>query len=163
MTTHPFDRLPAGRGQLFFTPCPGTQQTSPEAALATLRDAGAGTLVTLMNEAELADNHVADMAARAHAAGLHWVQLPIADDAAPGADFDAAWAAHAETLLARLAAGDGVAVHCKGGSGRTGLVIARLLIAQGMAHDEAVAQVQALRSKALRHPVHVAWLAQFRS
>lgn len=162
MSTHPFDTLTAGRGHLFFTPCPGTQQVPADAALATLRSAGAGTLVTLMNDAELADNGVADMGLRVAAAGMAWVQLPIADDAAPGADFDAAWTAHAATLLARLVAGEGVAVHCKGGSGRTGLVIARLLMAQGMAHDEAVAQVQALRPKALRHPAHVAWLAQFR-
>ncbi|MDP2226335.1 MAG: hypothetical protein Q8J78_02530 [Moraxellaceae bacterium] len=161
MSTHPFDRLPAGNGQLIFTPCPGTQQTSVDDALQTLKAAGAGSLVTLMNDAELADNGVADMAERVAAAGLFWAQLPIADDAAPGADFDAAWRAASADLLARLAAGEGVAVHCKGGSGRTGLVIARLLMAQGEAHASAVERVQALRPKALRHPVHSAWLAQF--
>lgn len=52
-------------------------------------------------------------------------------------------------------------IHCKGGSGRTGLIAAVLRLQQGLSLEEATRQVQALRPKALQHPVHVRWIGQF--
>lgn len=50
MQLHPYSVLANSElvGQLIFTPCPGTKETSVSQALATLRDAGASALVTLM-------------------------------------------------------------------------------------------------------------------
>jgi protein-tyrosine phosphatase len=44
-------------------------------------------------------------------------------------------------------------VHCKGGSGRTGLVIGLILVSLGWPKDKVINAVQALRPKALVHPV----------
>ena len=60
-----------------------------------------------------------------------------------------------------LAADKAVAIHCKGGSGRTGLIAARILIDLGIDRSEAVSLVQALRPKAIQHPAHAGWIAQF--
>lgn len=57
--------------------------------------------------------------------------------------------------------GQKIAIHCKGGSGRTGLIAAQLLIECGIPMREAVAQVQALRPRAIQHPAHINYINQF--
>lgn len=64
-------------------------------------------------------------------------------------------------MQALLGQGGTLAIHCKGGSGRTGLIAARLLVDRGLPRDQAVAMIQSLRPKAIQHPAHVAWLAQY--
>jgi len=144
-----------------FTPCPGTKGTRVSEALTTIESAGAQVLVTLMPDTELAANQADDLPARCAELGIEWLQLPVADEQAPLADFDTAWRRHRDTILARLADGATLAIHCKGGSGRTGLIAARILIELGIPREAAVNQVQALRPKAIQHPAHVGWLAQF--
>ena len=53
---HPYDLLsiPGCPGRLLFTPCPGTRDTSLDAALATLQQAGASAVISLMPPSELA-------------------------------------------------------------------------------------------------------------
>ena len=81
--------------------------------------------------------------------GLAWFHLPVEDDCAPEAPFAAAFASHKADLLARLAAGQTLAIHCRGGSGRTGLMAAILLLESGYPPAEVKALVQGLRPKAL--------------
>jgi protein-tyrosine phosphatase len=160
---HPYDVLdiPQHPGHLIFTPCPGTRDTSIGEALASLKAAGAQALITLMPDAELAANQAADLPEQCVAHGLEWLHLPVADEQVPLADFNAAWASQREQILALLANDATLAIHCKGGSGRTGLIAARLLIELGVPREAAVRQVQALRPKAIQHPDHASWLTQF--
>ncbi|MOA50990.1 Dual specificity phosphatase, catalytic domain [compost metagenome] len=85
----------------------------------------------------------------------------MADEQVPLDDFAAAWAQVRARIDTLLSEGRSIAIHCKGGSGRTGLIAARILIDRGLPRAEAVALVQALRPKAIQHPAHVAWLEQF--
>lgn len=160
---HPYDVLdiPQRPGHLIFTPCPGTRDARLSEALATLKDAGANALITLMPDAELAANDASDLSAVCSEFGLEWLHLPIADEHVPLADFDAAWARHREDIAALLDSNATLSIHCKGGSGRTGLIAARILIELGVERETAVRNVQALRPKALQHPAHAGWLAQF--
>jgi protein-tyrosine phosphatase len=160
---HPYDFLgiPGCPGRLLFTPCPGTRDTSLDAALASLQQAGAEAVITLMPTAELEANGASALPARCTELGLAWFQLPVADEQVPLDDFDAAWEASRQQIRALLDDGRSIAIHCKGGSGRTGLIAARILIDQGIPRTAAVALVQALRPKAIQHPAHVGWLAQF--
>jgi protein-tyrosine phosphatase len=161
--SHPYDLLsiPGCAGQLIFTPCPGTRGSSLDEALATLQQAGASAVISLMPHSELAANAVEAVDARCQALGLAWFHLPVADEQVPLDDFAAAWQQSSAAILARLRAGQRLALHCKGGSGRTGLIAARLLIEAGVPRSEAIALVQALRPKAIQHPAHVDWINQF--
>ncbi|MNY19373.1 hypothetical protein D3C86_1528040 [compost metagenome] len=80
------------------------------------------------------------------------------DDCAPEAPFAAAFASHKTALLARLAAGQTLAIHCRGGSGRTGLMAAILLLEAGYAPTQVKTLVQGLRPKALTLAPHVHYL-----
>ncbi len=151
------------KAALIFTPCPGTQGSPIDEALADLKAAGADALVTVMPEGELADNNASNIEQLCQEAGLVWFHLPVADDAAPGEDFESRWVESQAEISRRLSEGQRIAIHCKGGSGRTGLIAASLLISQGLPLEAATQQVQALRPKALQHPVHQAWIKQFSS
>lgn len=163
MTAHPYTMFDADvvSAKLMFTPCPGTQAASLDEALATLKAAGATAVITVMPDSELAENQVSDMSSRCAQQGLAWFHLPVADDSAPADDFESQWATQHDEVLARLNAGERIAIHCKGGSGRTGLIAAVLLTSLGLPLSQAKAQIQALRPKALQHPVHISWISQF--
>ena len=161
MNTHPSDLLPLDRegAGLILTPCPGTKGVSPGVALAQLKAAGAGAVITLMPESEMASNEVTNLAELCAEAGLRWFHLPIEDDHRPEADFAAAWQAQRPAVHQLLDSGGKIAIHCKGGSGRTGLMAAQILVERGRSKDEARAAVKALRPNALSLAVHQDYLS----
>jgi protein-tyrosine phosphatase len=160
MTKHPFDALPLPEGgALLFTPCPGTKEADLASSLAQLKEAGAEAVVTVMPDAEMAGAGAQDLPEVCRQNGMRWFHFPIEDDAAPAEDFQAAWGAGRDDLLKLLAGGATVAVHCKGGSGRTGLMVAIVLLERGVPFADAIAEVKRMRPKALQIPAHVAYLA----
>jgi len=110
---------------------------------------------------ELARNEGTQLPQLCAERGLEWFHLPVADEQVPLADFDQAWEQSADRINELLDAGKRVAIHCKGGSGRTGLIAARILIDRDVPRATAIARVQALRPKAIQHPAHVGWIERF--
>lgn len=161
--SHPYSlkSLPHTPGALIFTPCPGTQATALAESLETLKQAGAVALVTLMSDTELQENGVGELGVAAKQYGLEWYQLPIEDDQAPDENFEAGLGEIRHQLDALLASNKTLAIHCKGGSGRTGLFAARLLIESGMPRREAIAWVQELRPRAIQKSAHINYINQF--
>ena len=161
--SHPYSMksLPHAPGALIFTPCPGTQASDLAESLKTLKQAGAVALVTLMSDTELQENGVGELGVAARQYGLEWYQLPIEDDQAPDQTFEARLGEIRHQLDDLLASNKALAIHCKGGSGRTGLFAARLLIEAGMPRREAIAWVQELRPRAIQKPAHINYINQF--
>ena len=155
MQTHPYDILPlAAGGGLIFTPCPGTKGVGLEESLAQLKRAGAQAVISLTPSAEMARLEVEALPLACRDQDLDWFHLPIEDDSAPAAGFARAWAAGRGPVHAILDRRGLVAIHCKGGSGRTGLMAAIILLERGVGRERATALVQGLRPKALRLQVH---------
>lgn len=157
--THPYDllELPSG-GQFIFTPCPGTKGTSVSAALQSLSQAKVDAVITLLSDQELSALSVESFKADMANTELTWFQLPIEDDSEPDAIFEAAWAESKAALLKLLSDGKNIAIHCRGGSGRTGLMAAILLMTSGGVWPEVQALIQSVRPKALTHPAHLGYL-----
>ncbi|EKF9830578.1 dual specificity protein phosphatase family protein [Vibrio cholerae] len=162
MQTHPYDKLVLDNGASFiFTPCPGTKGVNLTTSVMQLKDAGAQVIVTLMYDVELKKNEAEELPQVCDAQGVKWFQLPILDDDAPNDDFAAAFKSHLDDMLAILRNQGTIAVHCKGGSGRTGLVIALLMYELGYDKTDIINQVQKLRPKALSHPVQLSFFNEF--
>lgn len=160
MKQHPYTRLTATtlKGGLILTPCPGTQGTSLPEALTTLKAAGALALLTLMPADELRDQGAGQLAQHCREQGIEWFHLPVEDDKAPGTLFQVAWQHYGPRVRELLMSGADVAIHCKGGSGRTGLMAAQILIESGLPLEEAMRLVQALRPRALQLPAHLDYI-----
>lgn len=163
MNQHPYSVLTTAtvQGQLIFTPCPGTKDTSVAEALDALKEAGASALLTLMPTEELSQNEVENLPEQCKQRGIEWFHLPVEDDQAPAEAFQTAWEANREQIKQLLTEGKNIAIHCKGGSGRTGLVAAQLLIECGVPFRQAVGEVHALRPRAIQHPAHINYISQF--
>ncbi|MDI4652943.1 MULTISPECIES: dual specificity protein phosphatase family protein [Pseudoalteromonas] len=161
MQLHPFDILQLETGAFVFTPCPGTKGVGLSQSVADLKAAGAKAIITLMYDEELIKNGAQQLAIECEQAGLSWFQLPIVDDDAPSEAFSLAFNKHLNEILAIIKSGGSVAVHCKGGSGRTGLVIGLLMHELGYAKNDIVNQVQAIRPKSLHNPVQRSYFDNF--
>ncbi|KTF14165.1 dual specificity protein phosphatase family protein [Pseudoalteromonas sp. H105] len=152
MQLHPFDTLTLDNGaKLIFTPCPGTKQASLEESVHTLKQAGTSMLLTLMYDHEMAKNSIEQLPTLCTEHGITWLQLPILDDEAPAKEFEVKWLQYKEAILDAVNNQATIAVHCKGGTGRTGLVIALILLIHGCPSDKIMQQVQQIRPKALRN------------
>lgn len=161
-SSHPFwsQEVPRVDGQLLLTPCPGTQQVPLTLALDQLRFAGAHGVVTLMTAAELARLELDQLGQQVEREGMRWFHLPIEDDQAPDSAFDLTWQQALPAMRELLGDGKHLVIHCKGGSGRTGLVAAALLMTLGQPQADAMAAIKAHRPKAFTLAEHRQWLDQ---
>lgn len=158
---HPMWFLPVGGedlGELVLMPCPGTKSVSVAETFQSLKLSGVTHLITALSTEEMQAKDLPDFAPLAQDCGLKWHQLPIPDDAVPDALFAEQWANIADTIQLSLDNGESVALHCMGGSGRTGLLAAHILQARNWALADTVEKVQALRPKAFTHPDQVAYV-----
>lgn len=159
MAAHPFDTLTLPNGTtLIFTPCPGTKDSSVGDALQALREGGADAVATLLSDAELASLTVPTLGAEVSKQALAWFQLPIEDDAEPCEIFEKMWTDAKGDIFRLFNTGKTIAIHCKGGSGRTGLMAAILLLESGEKWSEVQSLIQSVRPKALTHAAHLHYL-----
>lgn len=152
MQTHPYDVLTLENdAKLIFTPCPGTKSESLQQSLSTLKSAGTSMLLTLMFDEEMKKNSVISLPTECTKQDIEWVQLPILDDAAPDQEFESQWNKHKTNILSVINNKGVVAVHCKAGSGRTGLVIGLILLALGWPAEKVLKEVQRIRPNTLQN------------
>jgi len=151
MNTHPYETLNLSNGaKLIFTPCPGTKDVNLDESLSQLKQQGVSMLLTLMFDEELVENNAVEISQLCNIHKVKWLQLPIVDDEAPQAVFEQQWTKHKALILNEIINKGVVAVHCKGGTGRTGTVITLLLLQLGWPVDKIKQEVQKLKPKALR-------------
>lgn len=161
--THPFWTLPLADGaKLLLTPCPGTKDASLHDSLLQLKEAGATAVLTALEPGDLPDNGLEQLAEEAKAMGMKWFHLPIEDDCAPGAPFEANWPVARVAAQQMLDNGEALVIHCMGGSGRTGLIAARLMLDRGVALETAIEQIQALRPGAFTRQAHIDYIQQYK-
>ncbi len=158
--THPIWQLNVDAGALVLTPCPGTKDADLDTSLAQLKQQGVAAIVTALDESELASKGVAELGEKAQQLGMKWFQIEIEDDCAPGDEFAAKWQQASPELHQVIAQGGKVAMHCMGGSGRTGLLAAHFLLEKQWQLDDIVREVQALRPGAFTKSVQVDYIKQ---
>ena len=137
-------------GRLFTTRMPRNITRDPAAARRFADSARANALHTVL---VLTETHEyvkyagADLESFYASLGLEVIHRPIPDFSLPN---HPAMVDNVRDLLARLAAGRNCLVHCAGGSGRTGMVVAAVLATLGV--QDAVAHVRALKSSYVETP-----------
>ncbi|WP_299015550.1 phosphatase [uncultured Photobacterium sp.] len=161
--THPFWTLPlVGGAKLLLTPCPGTKETDLHHSLLQLKEAGATAVLTALEPGDLPGGGLQLLADACAGLGMQWFHLPIEDDCAPGELFDANWPDANKAAQEMLDEGKALAVHCMGGSGRTGLIAARIMLERGESLDSAIEKIQALRPGAFTRQAHIDYIQKFK-
>ncbi len=144
-----------GLGILGLTLCPGKKDPGNgwdrdlDADLASVARWRAGTLLTLIEDHEFRLLEVEAMGHTVRQLGMDWMHLPIRDVDVPDIRFETGWRNAGPLLHARLEAGERVAIHCRGGIGRTGLVAALILVERGWSGEDAIRHVRAARPGAI--------------
>ncbi|MES9961125.1 MAG: dual specificity protein phosphatase family protein [Sedimenticola sp.] len=158
--SHPFDILPLENGShLIFTPCPGTKGVDIQTSVQQLKQAGAEAVITMMPEDEMNRFNAATLPQVCQQQSLEWFHMPVEDDSAPASDFHDAWEREKAKIHQLLDQKGDLVIHCRGGSGRTGLMATILLLERGVELEKAVPMVKTLRPNSLKVPSHLEYLA----
>ncbi len=107
------------------------------------RKSGVATVVSLLEEHEERDLDLTSERSEAEKQGLKFVSFPIGDRDVPVSQSE--FGKLIESLHHELATGQSVAIHCRQGIGRTGLVAACLLVNDGIGIQEAIGRLIAAR------------------
>jgi protein-tyrosine phosphatase len=107
------------------------------------RREGIDVVVSLLTPEELPELGLQREADAANRHGLRFMNLPIADRGVP---LSAARASSfVEDVRKQLEGGSRVAIHCRQGIGRSGMIAAALLVRQGVSPSEAIQRVSQTR------------------
>ena len=162
MTAHPFDALLLEKNAaILLTPCPGTKEVPVKTALEQLKMAGASGVITMMPSDEMKSLDVESVPEICKELGMRWFQFPVIDDSAPDNNFHDKWISASDDVHSILDEGGTLAIHCRGGSGRTGFMVAIILLERGMEKEEVIAKVREIRPKSLSIESHMAYLSKY--
>ena len=126
------------------------------------RDAGLDSVVSLLEGEEAEELGLAREQTFAEASGLSYLSFPIPDRGVPGSNAEAV--AFLRTIRSEIEAGKSVAVHCRQGVGRSGLVAAGVLVTAGLRPEEALQRVSAARGETVPEtPEQRSWVQRLPS
>lgn len=149
--------IPSAKGRLGIARLPGRSGDLAGDAQA-IAAWGARMVLSMTEPDEMAARGAAGLAEALAFHGIGHAAFPIPDFGTPAADAD--WASLSRDLHKRLAAGEAILLHCMGGKGRSGMVAMRLLVEQGMAPIDALAQVRHARPGAVETEAQAAWASR---
>ncbi|NQW10557.1 MAG: dual specificity protein phosphatase family protein [Alphaproteobacteria bacterium] len=119
---------------------------------------GASVVLTLMPDDELGRLDLTELPTWIAVESMAWLHAPIQDFGAPDTKFLQAWPLLCQRLRARLDANERVLVHCRGGHGRSGTIVAALLIDAGLTAEDAITSTRRARPGAIETPGQEEWL-----
>ena len=125
-----------------------------------LRDWKPALAITMTTEMELMQHGAATLGADFQAMGTRWVHLPVDDFGVPDARISQAWKAVSPQVMSALKGGGRVLVHCKGGCGRSGMIVLRLMVDAGEEPLEALRRLRAVRPCAVETEAQWVWAGQ---
>jgi len=158
--THPTWELNVSdnNAALVLTPCPGTQGEGLKSSLEQLKESGVAAIVTAINNEEMEKVGVTELSEITKSLGMEWYHQPIEDHCAPAEGFDKEWKKVSPAIQSALDKGRKVAVHCMGGSGRTGMLATHILLDRGWKLDDIKSQVKLLRPRAFTQQVQIDYI-----
>ncbi len=116
-----------------------------------------GLILSMTTEVEMILDGARDFGADVRSRACRWVHLPVEDYGIPSDDIDMRWVDASESARHALSGGGRVLIHCKGGCGRSGMAVLRLMVECGEHPDEALKRLRALRPCAVETDAQLRW------
>ncbi|WP_174823452.1 protein-tyrosine phosphatase family protein [Ruegeria arenilitoris] len=157
--------LGVGPGQLALSPLPGAGGAY-DRDLSVIRDWNPDLVISMTTDAELNQVGAAGFGGDVQNASAVWQHLPIKDFGAPSPPIQVLWPETSALARRILVDGGRVLVHCRGGCGRSGMVVLRLMIESGEEPAQALVRLRAIRPCAVETDPQMDWammLTQHRS
>ncbi|MFW8635391.1 protein-tyrosine phosphatase family protein [Cribrihabitans pelagius] len=148
--------LPVARGILALCPLPGAGGDY-RGDLADIGGWQPGLVISLTTDAENASVGGQLLGADIQSLACRWVHLPVPDFQAPPPAVAAKWPAASAAARHALRGGGRVLVHCRGGCGRSGMAVLRLLVECGEPPAKALARLRAVRPCAVETQAQMDW------
>jgi protein-tyrosine phosphatase len=160
--THPTWELEIveGYSALILTPCPGTKKADLSSSVKQLKTQGVQAVLSAIELAEMDKKGVSALPLQIQKQGMAWFHLPIEDDSIPDQAFAEKWQQVSPELHKIIKRGGKLALHCMGGSGRTGLLAAHILLELGWNLDRVKSEVKALRPNAFTKACQIEYIEQ---
>lgn len=155
--TYPIADCPAGR--LAVMPRPRAGDWLDDEAVSRRRQ-GLDTIVSMLEDAEVAELGLTDERAACERAGLRFTRFPLPDRGVPASAV--AVSELVSAVVAELRAGRGVGLHCRIGVGRSASLAVCVLAALGVPVESGWAAVQRARGLSVPDtPAQRAWVADW--
>ncbi len=148
--------LPVGAGALALSPLPG-RGGAYAGDLEHLVAWEPALVLSMTTLPEMEAGGAGNLGADLRREGIRWIHLPIEDFGTPPPDTDAAWPEASQAALSVLQGGGRALIHCRGGCGRSGMAMLRLMIEAGETPDAALARLRAIRPCAVETDAQMAW------
>ncbi|SEM03413.1 Dual specificity phosphatase, catalytic domain [Roseovarius azorensis] len=148
--------LRVGGGTLALAPLPGGGGDYA-GDMTHLCDWRPALVISMTTPAEMVEVGAAALGADVQEAGTRWISFPVRDFGIPAPDQAEAWRGASAVARAALAGGGRVLIHCRGGCGRSGMAMLRLMVETGENADDALKRLRALRPCAVETQAQMAW------
>lgn len=145
-----------GKGALGIAPIPG-KSGDLGADVRVIAAWGATEVVTLTEAHELETTGAMALGMRLADVGATWHHLPIVDYQIPAEGEGQEWAASCAEWARKVRGGARILIHCKGGCGRSGMVLLRVLVESGEHPEDALARLREVRPCAVETDAQMAW------
>lgn len=150
---HPFWPLPLEKNnaELILMPCPGTKEVDLDSAITQLKGQSVDAILSVLSAEEMAQLEVESLPELCQQQGIQWFNLAIGNHQLPGDKDISDWQQYKSRITHVIDQGGKVAVHCKGGTTRTGLGAAMVLLELGWTPEQAISTVKSIRPRAFSH------------
>jgi hypothetical protein len=148
--------LSVNGGILALSPLPGRGGGYAD-DLAHIHDWRPALMISLTPMAEMEAEGVPGLGGDIQGMGARWAHLPVPDFGVPDRAEAKLWPDVSTAARAALSGGGRVLVHCKGGCGRSGMAVLRLMIEAGEEPQSALARLRKVRPCAVETEAQMQW------
>ncbi|APX15848.1 protein phosphatase [Phaeobacter inhibens] len=148
--------LSVADGILALCPLPGASGDY-YADIEHIREWQPGLVISMTTDEEHAAVGAESLSSDLQSLGSRWIHLPVPDFSTPPPDILSRWPEASHMARKALVGGGRVLVHCRGGCGRSGMVVLRLMTECGERPDLALARLRAVRPCAIETDAQMIW------
>ncbi len=148
--------LQVGGGTLALTSMPGRSGDYP-GDLDLISAWKPGLVISTTTEVEMLQDGAQNFGSDIQSRASRWAHLPVDDFGAPGPAVQESWSEVSAAARHALSGGGRVLVHCRGGCGRSGMVVLRLMVECGEPSEAALKRLRKVRICAVETEEQMNW------